>query len=71
MCVCNFFNLYKDIFKLENKLCCLFEFFLFLYNEEEWEGFLVYCGMKSEMIFDIFLEFVNWLEFFVKVYGFF
>lgn len=69
VCVSEFFNLYKEMFKIENWFCCLFEFFLFLYDEYEWEEFLVYCGMKNDVIFDIFLDFVNCLERLVDLDG--
>lgn len=29
----------------------------------------MYCGMKSEMILDIFVDFVNWLEMLVNRKG--
>lgn len=68
-CACNFFNPHKDIFKLENQLCCSSDLPPPPYNEKEWEVFLVHCGMKSEMTPDIFLELANRLESFAKEHG--
>lgn len=58
----DFFNPRKEIFKIENQLCCLNELPPTPFDEEDWEEFLVHCGMKSEMTPDIFVNFVKRLE---------
>lgn len=58
----DFFNPCKEIFKIENQLCCLNELPPTPFDEEDWEEFLVHCGMKSDMTPDIFVNFAKRLE---------
>ncbi|XP_061184826.1 sacsin-like [Saccostrea echinata] len=59
---CEFFNPHKDIFKIENQLCRSSELPPAPFNEQEWEDFLVLCGMKSNITPEIFLDFANRLQ---------
>ncbi|XP_062586452.1 sacsin-like isoform X2 [Saccostrea cucullata] len=59
---CEFFNPHKDIFRIENELCNASELPLPPFDDEEWESFLVHCGMKNEITPKIFVDFAHRLQ---------
>lgn len=61
-CASEFFNPHKEMFKIENQLCRPSELPPPPYDEQEWEEFLIHCGMKNDVTLDIFLDFANRLE---------
>ena len=59
---CDFFNPHKEIFKIENQLCKESEVPPSPFDGEEWEEFLIHCGMKSDMTPEIFIDFAKRVE---------
>nr|XP_022324103.1 sacsin-like isoform X4 [Crassostrea virginica] len=59
---CEFFNPHKEIFKIENQLCRESEVPPSPFDGEEWEEFLIHCGMKSDMTPEIFIDFAKRVE---------